>query len=211
MNKTIPLALTAAFTFATASTIAATPARQPYSMLWNQNSNFGPGVVSDNFSSANQAYTSYGADDFVVPVGQTWGITEVDVTGAYVNGSGPAPSVSIGFWAGKRRPTSLRHSFTVSCTDNGGSFACIIPTKSHGRPGLTLKSGMWWLEVVANCDMGTCGEWEWTENTAVTGKEAVWANPQRGWGTNCTGVFEPLDYCFGGPPADFAFDLIGSP
>ena len=49
------------------------PSQSPPSVLWNQNSNFGQVILSENGDAA--------ADDFVVPKGATWKISEVDVTG----------------------------------------------------------------------------------------------------------------------------------
>ncbi|HLY05231.1 MAG TPA: hypothetical protein VKR31_05735 [Rhizomicrobium sp.] len=197
-----------------ADTLARWPPKQTV-VLYNQNSNFGRGVVSDNFSSAMSSYDAIGADDFWVPAGQTWQITEVDVTGAYVDGTGPASSVVVTFWVGDAYPRRIVHhrddSFTLSCTDNEGSFACTLPVNSRGRPVVRLRGGSggtpYWLSVVANCDFINCGEWNWTTNTTVYASQAAWKNPGGGWGTPCEG-WGVLSACFG-TAADLAFTLIG--
>src|SRR6476469_9505569 len=54
--------------------------------LVDQNeSDTGIAILSQNFDSSQSVYDSTGADDFSVPKGATWIITEVDVTGVYFN------------------------------------------------------------------------------------------------------------------------------
>ncbi|HLY05526.1 MAG TPA: hypothetical protein VKR31_07250 [Rhizomicrobium sp.] len=182
-----------------------------YVVLWNQNANFGNGVNSQTYQSSKSAYDDVAADDFIVPNGETWRISEVDVTGAYVGRhQGPASSVQISIYAGpKWHPKRILKSYTVSCTDNDGSFQCVLPTKKRGNPALKLNSGHYWLSVVANCRSKICGQWKWTENTSVTDYEGVWENPANGWKTACLG-WDLIRGCFGGNPVDLAFDLIGT-
>ena len=167
-------------------------------VLWDQNSTSGGSVFSENGGVAG---STAAADDFVVPSGQTWLVKEMDVTGVYFNGSGPASSEIITFYANKNgKPGRVKQGpFTIKCTDNSGSFKCTLPTR------VKLKSGTWWVSLVANCDFETCGEWGWNTNPTVQGNEAVWENPG---GTTCTS-WEPLHVCFGGSPADMAFKLLG--
>src|SRR5437588_1310039 len=65
--------------------------RFPAVVLYDQLDN--PGTVStgsQEFETANAAFDDFTADDFVVPGGETWNITEVDAQGVYFNGAGPA-------------------------------------------------------------------------------------------------------------------------
>ena len=146
-----------------------------------------------------------------MPNGEIWEISEVDVTGAYVGRhQGPASSVQISIYSDiKWHPQRMLKSYTLSCTDNDGSFQCVLPTDKRGNPALELDAGHYWLSVVANCASKVCTQWQWTENTTVTGYEGTWENPANGWGTACIG-WRPIHICFGGNPTDLAFDLIGS-
>jgi hypothetical protein len=181
--------------------------------LWDQNANFGTGVNSQNYESAMATYDDIAADDFVVPADHKWFISEVDVTGAYVGGSGPATSVEVGFWLSKVKgdayPKHLKYSYTLTCTDNAGSFACALPSEAGGKPVVRLAAGTFWLTVVANCDSTVCGQWQWTENTSVQGSQAEWANAGNGWGIIRCDLWNWLNDCFGGSPADLAFTLKG--
>ena len=190
MSRTALLSTTALVAVLSgAAPLAATPIHEPQTVLWNQNSNFGNGILSDNSTSA-------AADDFVVPSGQTWHIVEVDVTGVYYNGSGPASSEVVTFYTNnsKGKPGRVhRGPFALNCTDNDGSFQCILPKR------VKLPSGTWWVSVVANCSIvDGCGEWGWIANTVVHGNGAVWEQDGGHW----TRIK---------PPADLAFSLIGTP
>ncbi len=166
--------------------------------LYSQNSNLGAtGIDSQNFTSTySKTYNAAGADDFVVPKKSTWTISEVDVSGIFYNGSGPASSEN-----GKAVKGG---SFTnLNGTDNAGSYS--IPL---GKKGMKLKSGTYWVSVVANCGFLTgCGQWGWYLTSTVHGNKAVWENPGNGFGTGCT-TWGTLDAC-DGYTGDFAFDLKG--
>src|SRR4029077_6962957 len=75
---------------------------QPQVVLYDQINNPAPtpgGVTSQDFEAANDPFDASAADDFVVPSGQTWNITEVDVAGEYSVGGGPAASFNVIFYA----------------------------------------------------------------------------------------------------------------
>src|SRR5436190_991873 len=71
------------------SKFTAPPApKAPYVTLYDQLNN--PGTVStgsQNFEPANVAFDDQTADDFAVPSGQNWQVTEVDAQGVYFNGT----------------------------------------------------------------------------------------------------------------------------
>ena len=189
MNKSVLIGATASLALATSGAFAGS------AQLWNQNANFGGPVFAVNEAAAG--------DDFVVPSGQTWRVSEVDVTGAYFNGSGPASSEVITFYTDKNgKPGRIyRGPFTLNCADNSGSFKCTLPTPAK------LRAGTWWVSLSANCEFSTCGQWGWTENTVVQGYEARWRDPNGA--PPCTS-FKPLHRCFGGAPADMTFQLFGT-
>src|SRR5256885_1665053 len=90
----------------------------PPGVLYNQNSNFGYAIDSQNFSGSSSSLTSAAADDFVIPAGQKWKVTEVDVAGVYYNGSGPAKSEVVTFYTNQKgRPDTVKATFTLNCVD----------------------------------------------------------------------------------------------
>src|ERR1041384_5778825 len=74
----------------------------PNVVLYDQINNPAPtpgGVTSQDFEAALDTFDSFAADDFVVPAGQTWNITEVDVAGEYSLSGGPAASFHVFFYS----------------------------------------------------------------------------------------------------------------
>jgi hypothetical protein len=228
MSKTVFLATVAALALAAGGASAASPSIgvsgakvQPTihiakgaKFLYNQNSNSnGEGVDSQNFTSGDfTTYDNTAADDFVVPKKTQWTVTGVDVTGEYFNGSGPATSVDVTFYANaKNMPGKAVKGGTFTSLDCTGSpsFSC-----SLGKKGVTLKSGTYWVGVVANCSFeGGCGEWAWENNGTIHGNPAMWQNPGGGFGVCPSwGTFDECIETSGGgfiPNADLMFDLQG--
>ena len=70
----------------------------PATVLYDQLNN--PGTASSLSQEFPDfpTFTSDLADDFVVPAGQTWNITEVDAQGVYFNGPGPADNFNVRFY-----------------------------------------------------------------------------------------------------------------
>src|SRR5258705_10843659 len=74
------------------------PALPAGDILYDQMNNPPPtpgGVTSQDFEASEDAFDSFAADDFVVPGGETWNITGVDVAGEYTPGGGPAASFHV--------------------------------------------------------------------------------------------------------------------
>lgn len=171
--------------------------------LYSQNSDdAGTAVLSQNFTSGSYvSANAQGADDFVVPQGAHWNIGEIDVTGAYFNGSGPAKSVNIFFYRNSNiLPEKRIRSFkNLQCDERSGSFVCKLPDK------VRLAAGHYWLSVQANCSLaGGCGEWGWELRSIISNDQAAWQNP-------CEGCFlcphwQELDQCLG-YNNDFMFAL----
>jgi hypothetical protein len=154
-------------------------------VLYDQSDNdSGFGIVSQNFTD-NPIYSAAAADDFVVPAGSKWTVTEIDVAGAYFDGTGgPADSENVIFWADKKGKVGkvvAEFDNVLGIDDKFGNF--IIPL---GPKGAKLKAGHYWVSVVANMAFDPNGEWAWENQTTTEGDAAVWENPQDGFGTGCT-------------------------
>jgi hypothetical protein len=232
MNKTLLLAAAAAFALTAGGASAAQHPAMAVSgakvnpvfhvakgakALYNQTSSEnGEAIDSQNFTSGTYSiYSDSGADDFVVPKKSTWTITEVEAPGAYFNSSGTcsgtcefATSETVIFYKnGKGMPGKAIKGGTFSAvkgTDNNGSF-----TIKLGKKGLTLKSGTYWIAVVANDNYSSTGyEWGWDENGKIHGSDAQWQNPGGGFGICPT--WGAIATCITSAPAgDFAFELLG--
>lgn len=154
--------------------------------LYDQNNDDnGVAVLSSNFTDGQFTnFSSYGADDFVIPTGHKWKIREVDVSGEFL-GSGSATSESVVFYSDKN---GLPGNIAAGCdslegADNQGSFAIKIPKSCK----VVLRGGKtYWVSVVAtvgeHCD-GIC-QWNWETRDVQSGNPAAWENPNNGTGTD---------------------------
>ena len=231
MNKTVLLAAAAAFALTAGG---ASAAQKPVigahgtatgavihvakgaKMLYNQNSGDGEGVVSQNFTSGTYSptYNAAGADDFVVPKKTEWTVTEVDTSGLYFNSSGVcssnceyASSENVIFYKdsnGAPGAAVKKGTFTgLKGTDNNGSFSI-----SLGKKGIKLKAGHYWVSVVGNVNFINTGyEWGWQETSNIQNDNAMWENPEGGFGVGCT-TWTDVGTCIG-VNGDYAFDLQG--
>lgn len=222
MKKMLLLAAAAAFAMSanaagpgassagTGAKVGVKPAQGPDATLYDQNNNSnGIGIVSQNFEATFDAYDAQGADDFTVPAGQCWKIKEVDVTGVYFNGSGPASSVHVTFY--KQKNGAPNEAAIVADypalvpVDSAGSFVIKLPTAAKAKAGKK-----YWVSVYANLDFQAGGEWGWDTNNAQSGTAAMWKNPGGGFGTGCS-AYADMVTCIGalGQGPDYMFALKG--
>jgi hypothetical protein len=174
-------------------------------VLYNQNSETNYAYVnSQNYISGDPADDDQAVDDFIVPSGTTWKVTEVDVTGC-CSGTSPITENVYFYRDNNGAPGKpARHgSFTNLSGTGNPSFAI-----SLGK-GVKLKAGHYWVSVVANCvSADGCG-WGWGERSTITNDPALWQNPGNGQGTGCT-TWTILETCLGNAYAgDFMFELQG--
>ncbi len=182
-------------------------ANRALTVLYDQNSDSqGYADISQNFESSYDVYDAQGSDDFTVPSGSTWTVKEVDVTGLYFNGFGLATSEHVAFYkASKKGPKKLVAEFDVAGDDDGiGNFVITLPGK-----GAKLKSGHYYVSVVANMDFAAGGEWGWATRVTKVGDSAKWQNPGNGFSTGCT-KWKDEQTCLGGVGGpDHMFTLRG--
>lgn len=160
----------------------------------NKGTDSGLGVVSQNESAA--------ADDFTVPEGRTWTIKEVDVTGVYFNGAGPADSETVTFYKAVKGGVGkavASYPGRIGIEDGYGSFRISIPKTK-------LKSGTYFVSVVINMPFEEGGEWHWENMLQVHGNAPEWEDPTGG-GDCQTWTLETT--CFGPGIGDHFFKLRG--
>jgi hypothetical protein len=175
-------------------------------VLYDQSNNdSGIGIVSQNFESSFDIYDAAAADDFTVPKGSKWKVTEVDAFGVYFNGSGPARDENVTFYKDDHGAVGDEvKTFTAAGTDNFGSFAI-----SLGKKGVKLKKGTYWVSVQANLDFSAGGEWGWENQTSSEGNPAQWENPGDGFGTGCTS-WSAENVCIPDGQGDHMFTIRGT-
>jgi len=180
-------------------------------LLFDQTDNAGSeSVTSQDFETANDAYDNQAADDFFVPPEDvSWSVEQIEVAGAYFNGSGPAWAVNVWFFedAAGLPGQLVYEAYGLAPNDPGGlgnlTIDLIVPA--------VLSPGVHWLSVQAVLDFSVAGQWGWTERTLQSLSESAWRNPNSGFGTPCTDWGPRVTSCgIGGPDPDLVFRLNGS-
>lgn len=171
-----------------------------YSQLANDSAN---GITSQDFEAAFDAYDNRAADDFVVPFGVKWKVSEVFVAGQHF---GVTPnSANVTFYKDKGgKPGKVVADFPMAAitNDSSGSLTVSLPSS------VTLKAGTYWVSVQAQMDFNVGGQWYWETNLAPTGMNAMWQNPGGGFGTGCD-KYADMNTCLGQPAGDMMFELRG--
>src|SRR5256714_13305006 len=173
-----------------------------YDQLNSQNSG---STVSVDFWNL-PAWSSFTADDFVVPAGRTWTITEVHAQGAYPR-TGPAENFNIAFYrdSGGLPGTAVYSAAGQSYVNNSGVFQI-----SLNAPAV-LSSGRYWVSVQAHLSANPNGYWWWTNRTVQANSPAAWQNPNGGSGRCGTWGVRSACLAFGDAAApDQAFRLKGT-
>lgn len=160
------------------------------------------GIVSQNFGDFS-TYSASAADDFVVTDASGWTVSEVDVTGVYFNGSGPANSFDVTIYndAGGVPGSVACSSAASSYTAAGNSFT--IPLSSP----CSLAAGTYWVGVAANMNFSAGGEFGWVFYTGAGGAVSQWENPGGGFGS-CT-TWGSFPACLSIAADSMSFAIVG--
>lgn len=137
-------------------------------------------VNSQAYETALDQYDDQAADDFVVPSGQIWSITGVDVVGDYVDGRPAYFNVYFYLDAGGLPGTLAGSRLAQSYT--GGAQSGTLHSITLTAPA-NLAAGTYWLSVQARHDGGSAAIWgqtpyPWSWENASSGINglAVWRN-----------------------------------
>ncbi len=172
-------------------------------VLWDQTGSLGGARVSADVS--DDSLDSQGADDFVVPAGQTWSITGVFAPGSNGSTHPPpflVPGVNVFLYEdGGAEPGALITSY-LNVPPTTAPDDLTIPLS----PALILQPGTYWISVQAALGaLGPGNGWLWAFRRESTGATSVWRNPGGGFGGGSED-WTPLQTP---GPQDFEFDLRG--
>jgi hypothetical protein len=161
-----------------------TPTPTPETVLYDQYDNFStkefPNIPSQDAETALDFFDSQAADDFIVPAGQAWQVTEVDVLGEY-DSAGPAASFHVFFY--QNGAGDLPGTLVASRLENPytGSNDFVITLTEP----IIVPEGHYWVSVQARQDITQAGFWLWHNRTVQSNSGAAWQNPGNGFGTGC--------------------------
>lgn len=147
-------------------------------------------MVSQQFTDpGNLNKTSYAADDFTVPSGESWDIRYIDVAGQYFEWAGtPAAAFNIYFYADNNGvPGDAIHTFEnftnyneilLDETLHSYKYEFMLPAV------ISFTSGAYWVSVQAVADYTVSNQWGWYSHQGTTiGNEFHWKNPGNGFET----------------------------
>jgi Alpha-galactosidase, CBM13 domain len=144
----------------------------PAVVLYDQLNNPGSfGTSSQEFPDVPAA-TTFTADDFVVPAGEIWTITEVDAAGFY-GGPGPANNFNVFFYqnSGSLPGTQVYSASAQSYVTNAGVFQVTLTVPA------ILAAGRYWVSVQAHMNFIPNGQWVWFDRTGRANFPAASQNP----------------------------------
>lgn len=175
-------------------------------VLYDQYDNMGSSSFpSQDFETPLDNFDAQGADDFVVPAGETWNITEVDVYGDYSVISAAAESFHVyiyqdaGGLPGSVVYTALNQTYT---SGNNIDFVVTLTTPA------VLTEGTYWISAVARMDYNGKDQWFWKDRTLQNNNPAAWQNPGDGFGSGCT-AWAVRTSCLGSAGPDYVYRLVG--
>ena len=119
-------------------------------------------VTSQDYEPEFDNYDSFAADDFVVPEGQIWNITEVDVIGESSEPPVPPDSFHVSFYADNGTlPGALVASRLANPYSGIISFLIALTVRSCS---VTVP---YWVSVQAREDFALSGEWFWGDRLVL--------------------------------------------
>lgn len=174
--------------------------------LYKQELNYATNVTSQKFEAGFSTYDSSAADDFVVPAGVSWNISDIYVSGTSTGDTYP-DSYNVTFYAnsGSNLPAAVIRTENIALA--AGS---ISPTLVLATP-LVLASGTYWVSVQAVMDSTVGAQWFWNTYTSgsTLGAPFAWTNPGNGFGTTCSTGWNTGSICLAGQLTDLQFSLNG--
>jgi hypothetical protein len=181
------------------------PAR-PNVVLYDQYNNAGLNAsLSQEFEPANATFSSQVGDDFVVPAGQTWNITEVDAQGAYFNGAGPATSFNVFFYSNSGTLPGTPVYTATAQTYTGGPTDFVV---NLATPAVLAGGQTYWVSVQAVMSFTQGGEWGWQDRSVTSNSPSAWRNPGGGFGVCPSWGVKTV--CIPGSGPDAVYRLVGT-
>ncbi len=179
--------------------------KHPAVVLYDQYDNNTATAFESNFHADDASFVDYMADDFVVPGGETWTITEVDAMGLQIGVGGA--TFNVAFYtngAGNLPDTEVYSTNNGTYTTNGTDWVITIPAA-------VLTPGTYWVLVQGNGSNNPFNSWFWTGRSVQSNDTAAWQQPGNAYGRNCL-TWQRKPICFSEFPDDFdqVFRLVGT-
>lgn len=173
----------------------------------------GASVVAQQFELAYSQFSSYGAEDVIVPAGQQWHLDSVLIFGEYATPSGsptPGAGIIISLMENNAgQPGNVLYTDTLlSGADPDGDGTLFY----HWDEPFVMNPGSCWLVVAARKDYGTGQtQWQWYSSSITSGDTALWVNPGNGFTLNNCPNWNEVTTCYGSIYEGLSLTLYGCP
>lgn len=180
--------------------LAAPAVAAPRVVLYDQYDNDSLSALASTTRPDDPTQSTEAADNFVVPSGTTWHVSEIDVRG------------------GVNQPASFNVRFYASGAGLPGNQVAeelgrpVVGDRDYEiavDPAVTLGPGRYWVSVAG---VVNGANWVWDARgvpVAGNGFTTAWRNPGNFYGTGCTG-WQRAETCLGHRWPDQMFRLIGT-
>ena len=173
-------------------------------VLHDQLLGFNAWMTSQKFEAVNAAFDNQGADDFVVPAGQQWVVTNVVAAGVITNVPAASANVEIYMNAGTLPANTPMCSAPAAPNTPGPPGNMSLPLNC------ALMPGHYWISVQAIQDFSPGNkQWFWGGISTQINHRAAWRNPGNGFGTGCTNWAIRAVCLSGFPRPDNSFRISG--
>ncbi|HTJ51088.1 MAG TPA: T9SS type A sorting domain-containing protein [Cyclobacteriaceae bacterium] len=180
-------------------------------ILYTQNTAVhGDVLVKEDLEYGYGAAVSHAADDFEVPAGQTWTITQIDLPGRYLTGGlgdyySAVGAVRIKFLAddsGKPGAEIADQNIEIAGIQYDPNLELVIPG------GVTLPSGIYWMAIYTDIWGELWQSWFWKSTDTLTRHPALFRNNH----PDLPDVYNwtPVGEVFSHPDVDMLFTLHGT-
>jgi hypothetical protein len=181
--------------------------KAPTGVLYNQYDNISEPNTNfeSNYYTDSPTHTDFTTDDFVVPGGVTWTITEIDARAAQFGPGGDTFNVAFYTNGADNLPGTQVYSTTeATYTADGNNWVITIP------PAI-LSSGIYWVMLQGNGFLEPLNSWYWTGRSVLSNNTAAWMQPGDAYGHGCI-TWQRKLMCFTdvGYIPDQVFRLIGT-
>jgi hypothetical protein len=173
-------------------------------VLYSHTGKWLAGVVSTDWDGGYDEMDIRIADDFTVPEGAIWKISEVHAYGGMGSAGGELVSANITFFKDRNgKPGKVVAELPAApiAKNIDGNFAVVFASP------VKLKAGHYWLSVQGKTkEVGTV--WMWNASKGFSGGRAVIQNPGDGYELGCRD-WTPIKDCISPMPGDQMFELLG--
>ena len=162
---------------------------------------------TQNYSSPYEALSCQVADDFTIPLGESWTVQEVFILG--LTFKGPISTVNVKFFEPNPIAPFIPQESPFITWLGISTFTDIAGNLTIPIPDTVLFPGNHWVSVSINSNPNIV---EWTAATSLEtvpiGSEGVWEQPGNGSGTGAT-TWTPLTAAFPVLGPNLLFRLTG--